>query len=105
MQNSSEVVDKLWENVNYLREEFKKIGFDTGHTETPITPVMIGDEEKAKEFSVKLFERDVFATPIVFPFVPKGTARIRVIPSAAHSKEDLDKGIDAFKKVKEELGL
>lgn len=105
LQNSEDLVDKLWENVNYIRAEFKKLGFDTGRTETPITPVMIGDEDKAKEFSVKLFELDVFATPIVFPMVPKGTARIRVIPSAAHSREDLDKGIAAFKKVKEELGL
>lgn len=105
LQNSEDLVDKLWENVNYLRAEFKNLGFDTGKTETPITPVMIGDENKAKEFSTKLFELDVFATPIVFPMVPKGTARIRVIPSAAHSRKDLDKGITAFKKVKEELGL
>ena len=105
LQNSEELEDKLWENVNYLRAEFKKLGFDTGKTETPITPVMIGDEDKAKEFSVRLFELDVFATPIVFPMVPKGTARIRVIPSAAHSREDLDKGIEAFKKVKVELGI
>ncbi len=105
LQNSGDLVDKLWENVNYLRDEFKKLGFDTGKTETPITPVKIGDEDKAKEFSAKLFELDVFATPILFPMVPKGTARIRVIPSASHSREDLDKGIEAFKKVKEELGL
>ncbi|MBP9716635.1 MAG: aminotransferase class I/II-fold pyridoxal phosphate-dependent enzyme [Candidatus Levybacteria bacterium] len=105
LQNSGDLVDKLWENVNYIRAEFKKLGFDTGRTETPITPVMIGDEDKAKEFSVKLFELDVFATPIVFPMVGKGKARIRVIPSAAHSREDLDKGIDAFRRVKGELGL
>lgn len=105
LQNSGELVDKLWENVNYLRSEFKKLGFYTGKTETPITPVMIGDEEKAKEFSSKLFEFDVFATPIVFPMVPKGTARIRVIPSAVHSIEDLNKGISAFKKVKSELEI
>ncbi len=105
LQNSGELVNKLWDNVNYLRAQFKKLGFDTGNTETPITPVMIGEEDKAKEFSAKLFELDVFATPIVFPMVGKGKARIRVIPSAAHSREDLDKGIEAFKKVKEELGL
>ncbi len=105
LQGSGELVEKLWENVNYLRAEFKKLGFDTGKTETPITPVMIGDEDNAKEFSAKLFELDVFATPIVFPMVPLGTARIRVIPSAAHSREDLDKGIEAFKKAKEQLGL
>lgn len=98
-------VKKLWENVKYIKSEFQKLGFDIGHSEAPITPVMIGLEEKAREFSVRLFELDVFATPIVFPMVPKGTARIRVIPSAAHSKEDLDKGLAAFKKVKKDLGL
>ena len=103
LQESDEPVKKLWENVNYIKAEFKKLGFDTGHSESPITPVMIGDEEKAREFSAKLFELNVFATPIVFPMVPKGTARIRVIPSAAHSKQDLDKAVAAFKKVKEEL--
>jgi glycine C-acetyltransferase len=102
---SDEPVRKLWENVEYIKAEFKKQGFDTGHSESPITPVMIGDEEKAKEFSAKLFELDVFATPIVFPMVAQGKARIRVIPSAAHSKEDLDKGVAAFSRVKEELGL
>jgi len=102
---SDEPVKKLWENVGYLKSEFKKLGFDTGHSETPITPVMIGDEEKAKEFSIKLFEENVFATPIVFPMVAKGTARIRVIPSASHSKEDLDKGIKAFEKIGKELSI
>ncbi len=66
---------------------------------------MLGDEEIAKQFSTKLLEEDVFATPIIFPMVPKGTARIRIIPSAAHSREDLDFGIAAFAKVGKELGL
>ena len=100
---SEELVKKLWDNVKYLKEEFGKLGFDTGHSETPITPVMIPDEDKAREFSAKLFEEDVFATPIVFPMVPKGKARIRVIPSASHSKEDLDRGIAAFAKIGREL--
>ncbi len=98
-------VRKLWENVEYLREEFKKLGFDIGHSESPITPVMTGDENVAKEFSAKLFEEDVFATPIIFPMVAKGKARIRVIPSASHSKEDLDKGIKAFEKIGKELKI
>lgn len=96
-------VVKLWENVKYLQQEFKKLGFDTGNSQTPIIPVMLGEEETAKEFSSKLFELDVFATPIVFPMVAKGKARIRVIPSAAHSREDLDKGLLAFEKVGKEL--
>ena len=98
-------VKKLWENVNYLRVQFKNSGFDIGNSESPIIPVMIGDEEKAKEFSVKLFELDVFATPIVFPMVGKGKARIRVIPSASHAREDLDKGIKAFEKIGKELKI
>ena len=103
LQSSDDLVKKLWDNVNYLKSEFKKTGFDIGNSQTPIIPVMIPDEEKVKEFSSKLFELDVFATPIVFPFVPKGKARIRVIPSASHSKEDLDKGIAAFEKAAKEL--
>lgn len=105
LEESDELVKKLWDNAKYLKSEFARLGFDTGHSETPITPVMLPDEEKAKEFSAKLFELDVFATPIVFPMVPKGKARIRVIPSASHSKEDLDKGIAAFKKVAKELKI
>lgn len=103
LQESDALVKKLWDNAKYLKEEFKKLGFDTGYSETPITPVMLPEEELAKEFSMKLFELGVFATPIVFPMVAKGKARIRVIPSAAHDKKDLDFGIAAFKKVGEEL--
>lgn len=105
LQESDAVVAKLWENTKYLRSELQKAGFDTGNSETPITPVMLGDEEIAKEFSAKLFEHDVFATPILFPMVAKGTARIRVIPSAAHTKEDIDKGVAAFTAVGRELGV
>lgn len=103
LQKSDALVKKLWSNVNYIKSEFKKLGFDTGYSETPITPVMLGDEEIAKKFSAKLFENGVFATPIVFPMVAKGKARIRVIPSASHSKADLDFGIGAFERVAKEL--
>jgi len=103
LEESDSLVKKLWENARYLKTEFKKLGFDTGNSETPITPVMIYDEEKAKQFSITLFEEDVFATPIVFPMVAKGAARIRVIPSASHSKKDLDFGIKAFEKIGKQL--
>ena len=103
LQRSDAVVKKLWDNVNYIKSEFKKFGFDIGHSQTPITPVMLGHEETAKKFSAKLFENGVFATPIVFPIVAEGKARIRVIPSASHSRKDLDFGIKAFKKVAQEL--
>ena len=105
LEESDELVQKLWDNAKYLKVEFKKLGFDTGHSETPITPVMLPDENIAREFSAKLFEEDVFATPIVFPMVAKDKARIRVIPSAAHSREDLDFGIKAFEKVGKVLGV
>ncbi len=105
LQESDDLVKKLWDNAKYIKEEFGKLGFDTGSSETPITPVMIGDEEKAREFSTKLFEEDIFATPIVFPMVAKGKARIRVIPSASHSREDLDKGIKAFERIGKELQI
>jgi glycine C-acetyltransferase len=105
LQESDAVVAKLWKNTEYLRKELQNAGFDTGKSETPITPVMLGDEEVAKEFSAKLFEQDVFATPIVFPMVAKGKARIRIIPSASHEKEDIDRGINAFISVGRELGV
>lgn len=103
LEESDKLVKKLWDNTNYLREQFQKLGFDTGQSQTPITPVMLPEEDLAKDFSAKLFELDVFATPIVFPMIPKGKARIRVIPSAAHEKKDLDLGLEAFAKVGREL--
>lgn len=99
LQESEEVVQKLWDNVHYLRQGFTDLGFDIGHSQTPIIPVMLGDEATAKDYSAKLFEEGVFATPIVFPMVAKGKARIRVIVSASHSRADLDKGLSAFQKV------
>lgn len=105
LEESDALVKNLWNNANYLKKEFKKLGFDTGNSKTPITPVMVGDEEKALVFSSKLMEEGVFASAIRFPMVPKGAARIRVIPSASHSKKDLDFGIRAFKNVAKELKL
>merc|ERR1712241_1644055 len=84
---------------DYLRKGFTELGFDIGHSETPIIPIMLGDEDKAKAFSAKLFEEGVFASAICYPMVPKGTARVRVIVSASFSKEDCDAGLAAFKKV------
>ena len=103
LSESERLVDKLWSNVDYLREGFTDLGFDIGHSETPIIPVMIGDEELAKAFSAKLFEEGVFASPIVFPMVAKGKARVRVIVSASFSQADCDTGLAAFKRVKAEL--
>ncbi len=105
LEESDDRVRKLWENGDYLKQRFNDLGFDTGESETPITPVMLGDEQLSIDFSSKLLENGVFATPIKFPMVPKGTARIRVMPSASHSKEDLDKGIAIFEKVGNEMGI
>jgi glycine C-acetyltransferase len=105
MEESDDLVKKLWSNGDYLKAEMKKRGFDIGHSETPITPVIIGEAGAAKDFSARLFEEGVFATAIVFPTVPKGAARIRAMVSAAHSKEDLDKGIEIFVTVGKKLGV
>jgi glycine C-acetyltransferase len=103
MERSDRRVKKLWQNANYLKREFKKLGLDIGQSETPITPVMLGDEEMAVQFSSLLLENDVFATSIRFPMVPKGKARIRVMPSAIHTKKDLDFGISVFARVARQL--
>lgn len=105
LSESDTLVKKLWNNANYLRTKFQTLGFNTGVTQTPITPVMIGDENVAKEFSMKLIAEGVFATPIKFPMVALGKARIRVMPSATHTKKDLDVGIRAFEKVGKALGI
>ncbi len=103
LSESKSLVKQLWDNADYLKKGFEKLGFNTGVTQTPITPVMLGDENLAKEFSAKLFTLGVFATPIKFPMVAMGKARIRVMPSAVHTKEDLDVGLNAFEKVGKEL--
>lgn len=105
LTKSGSLVNKLWDNAQYLKKGFTRLGFDIGHSETPITPVMLGDENLAKDFSAKLFENGVFATPIKFPMVALGKARIRVMPSASHSKKDLDFGLAAFAKVGRDLGV
>lgn len=105
LTKSKSLVKKLWDNAKYLRENFKKLGFNTGSTQTPITPVMLGDENLAKTFSAKLFENNVFATPIKYPMVPLGRARIRVMPSSSHTKRDLDYGIDVINKIGRQLGV
>jgi glycine C-acetyltransferase len=105
LEESTELVDKLWANAKFFKEEMKKLGFDTGVSETPITPVMLGEAPLAQQFSRELFEEGVFAMAIGFPTVAKGKARIRVMISAAHDNDDLGKGLDAFEKVGKKLGV
>src|SRR4029453_11803416 len=102
---STERVDKLWNNTKYFKVEMKRLGFDTGRSETPITPVLLGEAELAQKFSRRLFDRDVFAMAIGFTTVPRGKARIRVMISAAHEQADLDRGLEAFSSVGKELGV
>ncbi|MBL8089955.1 MAG: glycine C-acetyltransferase [Anaerolineales bacterium] len=105
LEDSTQLVDKLWENAKYFKAEMKGLGFNTGVSETPITPVMLGEAKLAQQFSKELFEAGVFAMAIGFPTVPQGKARIRVMISASHSKDDLDKGLAAFKDVGKKLGV
>ncbi|MBU0495089.1 MAG: glycine C-acetyltransferase [Chloroflexi bacterium] len=100
-----ELVDRLWENAEYFKAGIQRLGIDTGVTETPIVPVMLGDVKLAKAFSAKLFEYGVFAMALGFPTVPEGKARIRVMNTAAHTREDLDLGLATFEKVARELGV
>jgi glycine C-acetyltransferase len=105
LEASTELVDRLWANARLFKAEMAKLGFNTGHSATPITPVILGENQVAQQFSRKLFERGIFAMPIVFPTVPKGTARIRVMISAAHTSSDLEQGLEAFQSVGKELGV
>lgn len=105
LEESTELVDRLWENTRHFKEEMRRLGFDLGASVTPITPVMLGDAHLAQTFSHRLFEEGVFAQAIGYPTVPRGKARIRVMISAAHTREDLDRGLEAFAKVGRELGV
>jgi glycine C-acetyltransferase len=105
LEESTELVDKLWANAKYFKAEMKKLGFDTGVSETPITPVMLGEAPLAQQFSRELFDEGVFAMAIGYPTVAKGKARIRVMISAAHDNDDLGKGLEAFEKVGKKLGV
>ncbi len=105
IESHPQLVEKLWENTDYFKQHMAEIGFDTGSTQTPIVPVMLGQVGLAKQFSARLFEEGVFAMALGYPTVPRGQARIRVMNTAAHSKQDLDKGLELFAKVGRELGV
>lgn len=103
LMESDELVKRLWDNAEYFKQSMQQLGFDTGVTETPIVPVMLGEAPLAQKFSRRLFEEGVFAMALGFPTVPQGKARIRVMNTAAHAREDLDQGLAAFEKVGKEL--
>ena len=105
LEASDEPVGKLWDNARVFKSALKDLGFDIGVSETPITPVMLGEASTAWDFSKALFAEGVFATAIAFPTVPRGKARIRVMLSAAHSPEDLSFAVDRFAQVGRRLGV
>ncbi|AOV08894.1 glycine C-acetyltransferase [Sporosarcina ureilytica] len=105
IMDSTELHDKLWENGDYLKAGLKKLGFDIGQSETPITPCIIGEEKLAQKFSKRLMEEGVYAKAIVFPTVPRGTGRVRNMPTAAHTKKMLDEALAIYEKVGRELGI
>lgn len=105
LEGSDEPVQRLWDNARYFKAKMVELGFDIGSSETPITPVMLGEASTAWEFSQRLFAEDVFAQAIVFPTVPRGKARIRVMVSAVHSRDDLDFAVSKFGRVGRKLGV
>ncbi|MDF2616990.1 MAG: glycine C-acetyltransferase [Sedimentibacter sp.] len=105
LMESTKFRDKLEENTKYFREQIKKIGLTIIESEHPIVPIMLGDAVLSQKMSEKLLEKGVYAVGFYYPVVPKGKARIRTQISAGHSKEDLDFALNAFKEVKEELGI
>ncbi len=105
LEESTDLVDRLWANAGYFKKEMQALGFDTGASTTPITPVMLGEAPLAQEFSRQLYEQGVFGMAIGYPTVPPEAARIRVMISAAHEPADLDRGLAAFAQVGRSLGV
>lgn len=105
LMNDTELIEKLWANSKELKRGLSQLGYDVGQSETPITPCIIGAELTTQQFSKRLYEEGVYAKAIVFPTVPKGTGRIRNMPTAAHTKEMLDQVISVYEKVGKEMKL
>jgi glycine C-acetyltransferase len=105
LENEPELIERLWENTRYFKENLRELGFDTGRSETPITPVMCGEAPAAMQLSDMLMERGVFAQGIGFPTVPRGQARVRTIVTATHTREQLDRALAAFADAGAKLGL
>jgi glycine C-acetyltransferase len=105
LEESPELVDRLWDRTRFFKQGLQELGFDTGQSETPITPVITGEETTAVELSRLLWEEGVFTPAIVFPTVAKGQSRVRTIVTADHSEEDLQEALDALERVGKKLGL
>ncbi len=105
MESEPERLERLWDNTRFFKARLQELGFNTGISETPITPVIAGDESKAQQLAARLFELGVFATSVVYPTVPLGTARVRTIVTSEHSRDDLETCLDAFTTAGRELRL
>ena len=105
VQRHPELIARLWDNTRRFKDGLRRLGFDTGMSETPITPVIVGDEVRAMQLSDRLFEEGVFALGIAFPTVPRGRARVRTIVTAAHTPEHLDQALEVFARVGRALGV
>ena len=105
VQKSPSLVKRLWENTRYFKKGLKDLGFETGNSETPITPVIVGESGKARELADRLFKLGIFVLPIVYPMVARDRARIRTIVTSAHSRKDLDEALRAFEKAGNQLTL
>jgi glycine C-acetyltransferase len=99
------LIKKLWANTKFFKRRLKKLGFNTGKSETPITPIMVGDAAKAFQFSQELFDEGVFAGAIGFPTVPEGKARLRTIVTATHKRADLERAAETIERVGKKLGV
>ncbi len=105
LMESEEFTKKLWDNARYFKDKIKALGFDIGHSETPITPIMVGNEAKTMEFSKELLSNGVFVSGIVFPTVAKGKGRLRCMISAMHTQDDLNYAIGIFETVGRDLKI
>jgi len=105
MRDDASLTERLWSNARYWQDGLRRLGYDLGVTTTPITPVIVGDEGRTQELARRLREEGVLALPVVFPTVPRGKARVRTMPTAAHTIADFDHALDAFDRVGRQLGL
>jgi glycine C-acetyltransferase len=105
VQQHPELISRLWENTAFFKEGLRRLGFDTGQSETPITPIIVGDERRAMALSDRLFEEGVFALGIAFPTVPRGRARVRTIVTAGHTREHLERALEAFARAGRAVGV
>jgi glycine C-acetyltransferase len=105
LEDEPQRIERLWDNTLYFKANLKTAGFDTGASETPITPIMVGEAKMAHAFSAELFNSGLYATGIGFPTVPEGKARIRTIVTATHTREMLDRAADILARVAKKMGI